>query len=50
MAEVCHTAETLAESEAAADAEMNARLAAASRQPAQRPQAFRPQPAPQPER
>ena len=30
MAEVCHTAETLAESAAAADAEMNARLAAAS--------------------
>jgi len=50
MAEVCHTAETLAESAAAADAEMNARLAAASRQPGQRPQAFRPQPASQPER
>jgi high-affinity iron transporter len=34
MAEVCHTAETLAESAAAADAEMNARLAAAAQQPA----------------
>ena len=33
MAEVCHTAETLAESAAAADAEMNARLAAAGKQP-----------------
>ena len=30
MAEVCHTAETLAESAAAADAEMNARLVAAA--------------------
>jgi high-affinity iron transporter len=36
MAEVCHTAETLAESAAAADAEMNARLAAAA---AERPTA-----------
>jgi high-affinity iron transporter len=44
MAEVCHTAETLAESAAAADAEMNARLAAASRQPAVDGPA--PQPAP----
>ncbi|MDE3133869.1 MAG: FTR1 family protein, partial [Acidobacteriota bacterium] len=34
MAEVCHTAETLAESAAAADAEMNARLAAAAEHPA----------------
>ncbi|HWE59368.1 MAG TPA: FTR1 family protein [Solirubrobacteraceae bacterium] len=33
MAEVCHTAETLAESAAAADAEMNARLAAAGTRP-----------------
>ncbi|HEX3615251.1 MAG TPA: hypothetical protein VHU61_01855 [Solirubrobacteraceae bacterium] len=33
MAEVCHTAETLAESAAAADAEMNARLAAAAERP-----------------
>jgi hypothetical protein len=32
MAEVCQTAETLAESAAAADAEMNARLAAAADQ------------------
>ncbi|MDE3130385.1 MAG: hypothetical protein KGL16_04475, partial [Acidobacteriota bacterium] len=32
MAEVCHTAETLAESAAAADAEMAARLAQAARQ------------------
>ena len=32
MAEVCHTAETLAESAAAADAAMNARLAAAAEQ------------------
>jgi high-affinity iron transporter len=33
MAEVCYTAETLAESAAAADAKMNARLAAAAEQP-----------------
>jgi high-affinity iron transporter len=33
MAEVCYTAETLAESAAAADADMNARLAAAAQQP-----------------
>jgi high-affinity iron transporter len=48
MAEICHTAETLAESAAAADAEMNARLAAAADQPntdTTAPPA--PQPAPQ---
>jgi high-affinity iron transporter len=44
MAEVCHTAETLAESAAAADAEMNARLAAAAGQPGAGGSA--PQPAP----
>ena len=52
MAEVCHTAETLAESAAAADAEMNARLAAAAarqQQPgeAAAPQSLRPARAPQ---
>ena len=41
MAEVCHTAETLAESEAAADAEMSARLAAASQARAEEPAAPR---------
>lgn len=47
MAEICHTAETIAESEAAADAEMNATLAEAGAdhqvgqtipQPAQQPE------------
>jgi high-affinity iron transporter len=53
MAEVCYTAETLAESAAAADAEMNARLAAAGEQRGggstapQAPRAERPAPAPQ---
>jgi hypothetical protein len=50
MAEVCYTAETLAESAAAADAEMNARLAAAAEQPSGNvaaPQAPRPAAAPQ---
>jgi high-affinity iron transporter len=47
MAEVCHTAETLAESAAAADAEMNARLAAAADQPPRRqPRSAAPQPEP----
>jgi high-affinity iron transporter len=49
MAEVCYTAETLAESAAAADAEMNARLAAAAEQPGGEvaaPQASRPAAAP----
>ena len=41
MAEICHTAETLAESAAAADAEMNARLAAAAGQPGSGPAAAR---------
>jgi high-affinity iron transporter len=56
MAEVCLTAETLAESAAAADAEMNARLAAAAEQPGRgsaAPQAQRgerPAPAPAPRR
>jgi high-affinity iron transporter len=44
MAEVCHTAETLAESAATADAEMNARLAAAAGHPGAGGSA--PQPAP----
>jgi len=39
MAEVCHTAETLAETAVAADAEMSARLAAASRARAAKPTA-----------
>ena len=50
MAEVCYTAETLAESAAAADAEMNARLAAAADQPGDEtaaPRAPRPAAAPQ---
>ena len=50
MAEVCYTAETLAESAAAADAEMNARLAAAADQPGTEtaaPRASRPAAAPQ---
>jgi high-affinity iron transporter len=50
MAEVCYTAETLAESAAAADAEMNARLAAAADQPGTdtaAPRAPRPAAAPQ---
>ncbi len=57
MAEVCHTAETLAESAVAADAEMNARLAkamntklaeaGAERQPRRPEPVQRPAPAPQ---
>jgi high-affinity iron transporter len=56
MAEVCYTAETLAESAAAADAEMNARLAAAAEQRGggsaapQAPRAEQPAPAPAPQR
>jgi high-affinity iron transporter len=53
MAELCQTAETLAESAAAADAEMNARLAAAGGQPGAGPAAaadpLAPQPAPAPQ-
>jgi hypothetical protein len=36
MAEICHTAEMIAESEAVADAQMNATLAGAVQQPAAR--------------
>jgi hypothetical protein len=37
MAEICHTAELIAESEAVADAQMNATLAEAAQHPAPRP-------------